>query len=171
MNVTTTTSTTTTSTTTTTTTTTCRSVADVIVDAETMMDADVFFAGAWQMRSNGNSSGEQAVLGDVYWVSDAADANLLFLPPLSVSGLYNVFVTYASLNGSATNAPVRVLGDGPRVTTTVDQTQPLAAGEFLQVPGGPFPFDAEELQSVVVGTESANGLVSADAVKLVFADC
>lgn len=135
------------------------------------MDSQLFFTAGWEMRSNTNSSGENAILGDIYWVNTASTANLLFLPPLNESGLYHVFVTYASLPGSATNAPIRIVGDGPRIDVTVDQTASLAAGEFHQLSEGPFAFDSSQLQSVAFGTAGADGLVSVDAVKLVFAEC
>ena len=135
------------------------------------MDPLLFFTAGWEMRNNTNSTAERAILGDIYWTNTGSTANLLFLPPLVESGLYHVFVTYASLPGSATNAPIRIVGDGPSIDVTVDQTASLAAGEFYELSEGPFAFDSAQLQSVVFGTTGADGLVSVDAVKLVFAEC
>ncbi|MEU4408617.1 DNRLRE domain-containing protein [Streptosporangium sp. NPDC023963] len=77
------------------------------------------------------------------------------------AGKYKVHVKYPT-GATATNAKYTIKHDGGQATATIDQT--ARAGEWVSL--GEFTFTEGNAHSVTL-TDEANGIVAADAVKLV----
>ncbi|WP_428623320.1 putative Ig domain-containing protein [Sedimenticola sp.] len=122
-------------------------------------DPDVQIEGVWA-----TSSWSSSRYGADYLYREAGDGSSTVTWPVSVteSGHYQVYVRWIASTNRASNAPYTMTHDGGADTVRVDQRN--NDGEWVLL--GDYDYTAGTLYSITL-SDDADGLITADAVKLV----
>ncbi|MEO1528913.1 MAG: GEVED domain-containing protein [Planctomycetota bacterium] len=114
--------------------------------------------GGWRLGAS-----VAGFVGENYQVAEGGDRSTRFSIPRTVSGLYQVSVNWTAHPNRSADARVEIAHRDGIETITVDQT--LDAGGFQ--PLGNYSFLAGQTHSVTVKTLGTDGVIVADAVRLV----
>ena len=127
---------------------------DIIVDDQ---DAGGTQFGSWNVSSDGASFAGQSL-----W-SKKATARFEWHLTIPATGSYQVFAWWVDRAQITTSAPYTIHHAGGPTTVTVDQSNAALEGQWNLL--GTFTFNTGASHFVEIDT--TNGLISADAVKLV----
>ena len=138
------------------------SIPGIVLD-----DTKAELAGAWTRSTTFKPS-----IGSGYVFSGAKDARgdgkaiATFRFKVPKSGKYNLQMAYSAHETRASNVPVVITCGSREQKLTVDQTQPLPAGQFFQ-PIGTMELEAGLEITIRIMTADTTGFVILDALQLV----
>ncbi|NOU67918.1 hypothetical protein GC096_28225 [Paenibacillus sp. LMG 31461] len=121
----------------------------------------VIKVGTW----DSNNSATDKYLTNYNYVTstntDGGTKSVTFTPPLTGSGMYNVYIWWPAHFNRATNIPVDIVHAGGTAPASIDQTSLGGQWNFV----GSYSFAAGSTGYVKIRTDGVNGVVVADAVK------